>query len=191
MAAAFSLLESAFHNRPLVQVGQYRFIVNPLTEQVPATSPELLREAARLVLSAADLAGVNKIAGEEDRGAVLVAAASLQSGLPFGLARWNPSGVPGQIAIDFSMEYTQGKLYLNGIDPGDQVLIVDDMVSTGGTLIALIRGIHRAGAQVRDVVCVAEKVEYGGAARVFKETGIAVKTLVKVSIEGDVSRVVV
>ncbi len=183
------LLEEAFHDKPLVQVGAYRFLIIPLTEQIPATPAELLREAAAQVLGAVTLDGVTKIVGEEDRGAILVAAVSLQSGLPFGLARWNPSGVPGQIAVDFAMEYAQGQLYLNGVEPGDQVLVVDDLVSTGGTLIALIRAITLAGAHVRAVVCVAEKIEYGGAARVRAETGIEVKSLVRVSVAGERSRV--
>lgn len=184
------LLHDAFHNQPLVTVGNYQFILNSLTEQVPATSAELLREAAMRVLRVANLEGVNKIVGEEDRGAILVAAVSLQSGLPFGLARWNPSGVPGQIAVEFAMEYTRGTLYLNGVECGDQVLIVDDLISTGGTLLALIRAIRSAGAHIRDVVCVAEKIEYGGVARVKAETGVAVKTLVRVSAAGARSRVV-
>jgi phosphoribosylanthranilate isomerase len=184
------LLEASFHDQPLITVGKYQFILNPLTEQVPATPPELLREAATRVLRAANLEGVNKIVGEEDRGAILVAAVSLASNLPLALARWNPSGVPGQIAVEFAMEYTQGTLYLNGVQRGDQVLIVDDLISTGGTLVALIRAVRQAGAQIRDVVCVAEKIEYGGVARVCAETGLAVKTLVKISVAGEKSRVV-
>lgn len=184
-----SLLEESFDNKPLVAVGNFRFILNPLTEQVPATSPALLREAASRVLAIANLDGANKLVGEEDRGAILVAAVSLESNLPLALARWNPSGVPGQIAVDFAMEYTQGKLYLNGVEPGDQVLIVDDLISTGGTLIALIRAVQQAGAKIRDVICVAEKIEYGGVARVQEETGFTVKTLVKILVAGKRSRV--
>lgn len=185
------LLESAFDDKPLVRVGGYQFILNPLTEQIPATAPDLLAEAAARVLKAANLEQVTKIVGEEDRGAILVAATSLQSRLPFGLARWNPSGVPGQIEVEFAMEYTAGKLYLNGVEPGDRVLIVDDLISTGGTLIALIRAIRNSGAAVCDAVCVAEKIEYGGVARVKAETGIAVKTLVRVSVSGERSKVIV
>jgi adenine phosphoribosyltransferase len=185
-----NLLRDAFDNQPLVQVGQFRFILNPLTEQVPATTPELLRQAASALLGAVNLEGVNKIVGEEDRGAILVAAVSLQSNLPLALARWNPSGVPGQIAVDFAMEYTQGTLYLNGVERGDNVLIVDDLISTGGTLIALIRGVEQAGAKIRDVICVAEKVDYGGVEHVRAETGYTVKTLIKVSVAGERTKVV-
>lgn len=187
---AMGLLEEAFDDKPLVAVGKYQFILNALTEQVPATSPELLRAAATRVLQAANLDGVTKLVGEEDRGAILVAAVALAANLPLALARWNPSGVPGQIAVEFAMEYAQGTLYLNGVERGDQVLIVDDLISTGGTLIALIRAVQQAGAHIRDCVCVAEKIEYGGVARVQAETGIVVKTLVKLSVAGERSRVV-
>lgn len=185
-----NLLEQAFHDQPLVTVGKFQFILNPLTEQVPATSPALLREAAARVLAVANLDGVNKLVGEEDRGAILVAAVSLQSNLPLALARWNPSGVPGQIAVDFAMEYTQGTLYLNGVERGDEVLIVDDLISTGGTLVALIRAVRKAGANIRDVICVAEKIDYGGVARVKAETGVEVKTLVRISLRGERSQLI-
>jgi adenine/guanine phosphoribosyltransferase-like PRPP-binding protein len=179
------LIRQAFDNRVLVPIRGRQFIINPLTEQIPATSAELLREAARRVLDAADLSRASKIAGEEDKGGILVAATSLLSGLPFGLARWYPSGLQGQIELSFESEYVEGKLYLNGVERDDRVLIVDDVISTGGTMIALIQAIEKAGAQIVDIVCVAEKVEYGGPAKVKQATGHTVKSILKVSVAGE------
>jgi len=75
------------------------------------------------------------------------------------------------------------------VDEGDKVLVVDDMISTGGTVLALIQLVRMAQAEIVDVICLAEKVEYGGVERVTKETGVEIKTIVKVSVAGPRSRV--
>lgn len=179
------ILRRALHNKILVPIDGHNFIINPFTEQIPATSAELLREAARRVLAIGNFEEASKIVGEEDKGGILVAATSLLSGLPFGMARWYPSGLEGQIEMPFKCEYTGGKLYLNGVDRDDCVIIVDDIISTGGTMVALIQAIQKTGARVVDIVCVAEKVEYGGVARVKEETGHTVKSILRVSVAGE------
>jgi len=185
------LLRDAFHDRPLVDLGPYRFVVNPLTEQAPATTAALLEAAARSVLAVADLERVNLLVSEEDRGGALVGAVSLLSGLPFGMARWHPAGAPGEVRMSFAAEHLPaGWLYLNGVRPGDRVLIVEDLLSTGGTMIALIQAVRQAGAEIADAVAVAVKSEYGGADRVRRETGVAVKTLVRIDVGSERSRVV-
>jgi len=183
------IVHSAFHDKPLRSIKGRRFLVNPLTDQIPATTPELLREAARQMLEVGDWENVNKVVGEEDRGGILVAAISLASGLPFGMARWQPSGIQDQLWVDFECEYVEARLYLNGVETGDEVCIVDDMISTGGTVLALIQLVTMAQAEIVDVVCLVDKVNYGGAERVKRETGIDVKTVIKVSVDGSRSRV--
>jgi len=184
------MVREAFEGCPLIPVNGRCFVVNPLTEQIPATSPELLRDAARWVAAVADFSQATKIAGEEDKGAILVAATALLVDLPFGLARWHPSGLPGQIKVPFACEYTSGDLYLNGVEPHDKVVIVDDVISTGGTMVSLIEAIRQCGSEIVDVVCVAEKFAYRGVERVRDETGIAIKTLLKLDLSGATSVVV-
>ena len=184
-----SLVQAAFDDKPLLPFGKYNFLVNPLTEQIPATTAELLRATSEWLVDVGDFQKANKIAGEEDKGAILVAATALQTGLPFGMARWYPAGLDGQIGVNFEMEYASGQLFLNGIEKGDQVIIVDDMISTGGTMLALIEAIEKANATIVDIICVAEKVEYQGVKRIEEMTGFLVKTLVKVSVSGERSKV--
>lgn len=184
-----SLVQAAFDDKPLLPFGKYNFLVNPLTEQIPATTAELLRATSEWLVDVGDFKKANKIAGEEDKGAILVAATALQTGLPFGMARWYPAGLDGQIGVNFEMEYASGQLFLNGIEKGDQVIIVDDMISTGGTMLALIEAVEKANATIVDIICVAEKVEYQGVKRIKEKTGYPVKTLVKVSVSGERSKV--
>jgi len=184
------LVCSAFDDQPLLEVGKYKFIVNPLTEQIPATSAALLRASSSWLVEAGAFEQATKIAGEEDKGAILVAAAALETGLPFGMARWYPSGLEGQVGVKFEMEYASGQLFLNGVEREDRVIIVDDMISTGGTMVALIEAVETVGAAIVDIVCVAGKVEYQGVERVKEETGYQVKTLLNVSVAGARSKVI-
>jgi len=186
----YQVVIKAFDNQPLVQFNEYKFLINPLTEQIPATSAPLLQAASEWLVEAGDFSQVNKIVGEEDKGAILVAGTSLATGLPFGMARWYPAGLEGQVSVAFEMEYASGELFLNGVEDGDKVVIVDDMISTGGTMLALIEAVRLAGAEIMDIVCVAEKVEYGGVQRIADITGYSVKTLLKISVSGERSKVI-
>ncbi len=184
------LVIQAFDNQPLIPFKRYKFLINPLTEQIPATSSELLQAATDWIVAEGDFHLATKIAGEEDKGAILIASTALATGLPFGMARWYPAGLEGQVSVDFEMEYASGQLFLNGIEESDKVIIVDDMISTGGTMLALIQAIKLAKGKIIDIVCVAEKIEYEGVQRIVKETGYQVKTLIKISIAGERSEVV-
>ena len=179
-----------FDDQPLIQIKGHKFLINSLTEQIPATSAELLGATTAWLVEVGEFERANKIAGEEDKGAILVASTSLATGLPFGMARWYPTGFEGEVSVDFKMEYASGKLFLNGIESHDKVIIVDDMISTGGTMLAMIHAVQLAEAEIVDIVCVAEKIEYGGVKRILNETGYAVKTLVKVSVSGERSKVI-
>jgi len=84
--------------------------------------------------------------------------------LPLAIARWYPYSLDehNEIKVDLTSEYFTGDLYLNGVSPGDRVAIVDDTISTGGALIALIKAIRDAGADVTEAICVIEKLGNGG-----------------------------
>lgn len=185
-----SLVQASFDNKPLLPVGDFKFLVNPLTEQIPATTAELLQATTKWLVEVGNFRAATKIAGEEDKGAILVASTALETGLPFGMARWYPSGLEGQVGVDFKMEYASGQLFLNGIEKGDQVIIVDDMISTGGTMLALIEAVLNTDATIVDIICVAEKIEYRGVDRIREETGFQVKTLLQVSVSGERSKVI-
>lgn len=183
------LLEDSFHNQKLVDIQGKNFIINELTEQIPATTPELLKHTAERIIELANFNNVNKIVGEEEKGGILVAAVSMLTNIPFGLARWYPSGLPGQIMVNFSCEYTEGNIYLNGVNKGDRVIIVDDVISTGGTMIALINAIQQAGAEIVDIIVAVDKEEYKGIEHIKEVTGLKTKSVISVYVTGEESKV--
>ena len=184
----FDLVRDSFHNQPLYDIDGYKFVLNSLTEQVPATSPILLRLAGEWL--AESLPNCDKLLTEEDKGAILVAAVSLHTGIPFGMARWYPNHLADQVSAIFTCEYVEkGTLYLSGIEKGDRVAIIDDIISTGGTLIGIIKTLQTIGAHIVDIIVLAEKIEYKGIQRVKEETDMDVRSLMKISIAEEKSRV--
>ena len=155
---------------------------------IPATSSVLLRLAGEWL--AESIPKCDKLLTEEDKGGILVAAVSLHTGIPFGMARWYPNQLADQISSIFTCEYVkEGTLYLSGIEKGDKVVIIDDIISTGGTMIGIIKTLKSIGANIVKIIVLAEKIEYKGIQRVKKETGINVTSLVRISIAGQKSKV--
>lgn len=164
---------------PVVKKGDYDYFVHPLCDGVPSIDPELLREVCREVIEVADV-DATKILTAEAMGIPIGTALSLASGLPLTIIRKRPYGLPGEIEVEQETGYSKGNLYINGIEKGDRVLLVDDVVSTGGTLRCIMQALAKAGVDVVDIVVVFEKGE--GKARLEKELGCTIKTLLRIDV---------
>lgn len=169
--------------------------VNELTDQMPAARPEVLRSAVEVLVHIADLPPLaTKVLSEEDKGAVLAGMFSshLFVFLPLAMARHNvPYDIPGSIVVPLSMEYMDGQLTVNGVKKGDQLILIDDTLASGGTMISLIKAARAAGAEVVDVRVVIEKIGYGGREAVLAQTGLDVKAGLGIQVdEGGVVTVV-
>jgi adenine phosphoribosyltransferase len=75
-------------------------------------------------------------------------------------------------------------MYLNDIQPGEKIAIVDDVLSTGGTLKSVIEGVKKTGAQIQDILVVVEK---GKGLEMLKSQypEINIESLVKLEMDGD------
>lgn len=174
------MLEDVYAAAGVVDSGRYLTTVNELCDQIPAMRPQLLRHVVDRLQSVLDLRGCTKILVEEEKGAIIGAALSLETGIPLAMARTYPYSVPGH-RVGFTSEYTQGELYVNGIEPGDKVCLVDDTLSTGGTLISLISAVREIGAEVGEVAVVVEKAGNGGR-RELARLGVTVSSLIEIQV---------
>ena len=87
------------------------------------------------------------------------------------------------------MEYYKGNLYPYGIQRGDTVYIIEDTVSSGGTLIGLINLLRNNDVYIEGAVSAVAKKEYGGIQRIQDETGINVHRILDISVAGDKTHV--
>lgn len=177
------LLEQIYRNAPTVPSGRHRTTVNEFTDQLPALRPQVLREVTRRLLAVGSFDS-DKILVEEDKGAILGAAISLATDIPLAVARWYTYDLGERsICVPLESEYFSGTLYVNGVEPGDRVTVIDDTISTGGTLISLIEAVRKAGAQVAEVLVAVEKSENNGRQAVAERFGVDVKTLVRIGVD--------
>jgi cysteine synthase len=182
------LLEEIYEGAPTVFSGKFRTSVNELTDQRPALRPEVLAEAVTRLVSMGTFTAATKLVVEEDKGGILAGPVCLAAGLPLAVARWYPYDLPDEggrpaAEVELTSEYFSGHLYLNGVVPGDRVVIIDDTVSTGGTLMALIEAVRQAEAEVLEVLVVTEKPANGGVAAVQERCGVPVKAVLQVGID--------
>ena len=187
-------LIASFDKQPIIRKNGRGYLVISMTDHFTATSPVILRQAVNAICDSINWNGpdpINKVVSEEEKGGFIAVCVALQRNLPFSLAKQNPVRLPGEIGIKFSMDYDKNMtLYLNGVKKKDRVIIIDDIVATGGTMIAIIKAVEQAGVVIKDVISLAEKVEMGGVKRVKDETGIDVKTIIKIDTSGKRSKVV-
>ncbi|HOB73829.1 MAG TPA: orotate phosphoribosyltransferase [Phycisphaerae bacterium] len=113
-----------------------------LFESQPAILRELGERFAKRVLP-----DTTRIAGAELGGVALAAAASLASGLPFVIIR------------NARKDYGTQKMYEGKIEPGDRILLVEDIATTGGQVLEAAKEIQGLGATVQKIVAVIDRQE--------------------------------
>jgi adenine phosphoribosyltransferase len=168
-----SLLEA-----PVFKRGEYNYFIHPISDGVPQIKPELIREVVSHVIRIADL-DVDKIVTVEAMGIPIGIALSLITDIPLVIIRKRKYGLPGEIEIGQVTGYSKSQLFLNDVFPGDRVIVVDDVISTGGTLMATLDGLKAASAIVKDIAVV---IERGSGAEKLRRQGVKIKTMVKVEV---------
>ncbi len=109
-------------------------------------------------------AGVNKLVSIESRGFIFGGALALQTGLGFIPVR-KSGKLPGStIRVDYDLEYGTGALEIHrdGIEKGDRVVLIDDLLATGGTALASCHLIEKCGGKVDKALFLIELDELGG-----------------------------
>jgi adenine phosphoribosyltransferase len=175
------LLRSSLEAAPIVRVGDYDYFIHPITDGIPRVDPALLAEVVQAMLGVGDF-DCDLILAPEAMGIPLAVPLSQHLGVPFAVVRKRRYGLPGEIEVGQTTGYSKGRLYINGVRAGDRVVIVDDVLSTGGTLRPLVLALREAGAEVVDVLVVVEKG--GNRPALERELGMPVHTLVRVEVRG-------
>jgi adenine phosphoribosyltransferase len=158
----------------MIKRGDYNYFIHPITDGVPVVDPALLREVCCAMVKMLDLNNIDKIVVVEAMGIHIGSVLSTMTDIPMTIMRKREYRLPGEIAVHQATGYSKGELYLNGITKGDRVVIIDDVISTGGTMRALLQALEIAGADVVDV-CIA--IQRGD-----PSIGRPYKSLVKINV---------
>lgn len=126
--------------------------------------------------------GVTRVMGSEARGFMLGAPVALELGCGFIPAR-KPGKLPREVVSeDYALEYGTASLQVHhdAFGPGDRVLIVDDLVATGGTMVAQVKLVEKLGAELVGIACLMELEVFNPRDVLAEVTDRELHTLVKV-----------
>jgi adenine phosphoribosyltransferase len=142
--------------------GAFRRMVDGLA------SPAAVDPRAAAVAGGADQPGFDVVVGVEARGFLLAAAVALDAGVGVVPVRKAGKLPRERIAADYALEYGTAtlELHTDAIAPGERVLVVDDVLATGGTLEAAISLVEQLGGVVTAVSVVIELAALGGRQRI-------------------------
>jgi adenine phosphoribosyltransferase len=122
---------------------------------------------------------IDKVAGIEARGFILGGAVAHQLSVGFVPIRKKGKLPWKTISADYALEYGHDtmEMHADAVQTGEQVLIVDDLIATGGTALAAVSLIQQLGAQPAGASFVVDLPDLGGAAR-LRALGLHVEALV-------------
>ena len=122
---------------------------------------------------------IDKVAGIEARGFILGGAVAHQVSAGFVPIRKKGKLPHTTVRIAYSLEYgiDEMEMHEDAIKPGERVVLVDDLIATGGTATAAVKLLQRIGADVVAAVFVIDLPDLGGADK-LRALGVPVRTLV-------------
>ena len=121
---------------------------------------------------------VDVIAGVDSRGFIFGAAAAARADLPFVPIRKKNKLPWHTYEESYELEYGIDTLAIHqdAFRPGSKVLLVDDLLATGGTALASLKLIHRCGAKLVGCAFLIELIDLGGSAKL---KGVPVRSLIQ------------
>jgi adenine phosphoribosyltransferase len=113
---------------------------------------------------------IDKIAAIESRGFVFASAVSYLLKKPFVLLRKKNKLPADTYSVDFQLEYGKAtiEMHKDSVEKDDSVLVIDDLIATGGTAEAAAKLIEMAGAKVSGFIFVINLFDLGGADKLIK-----------------------
>ena len=130
------------------------------------TEPEILSTISKLITQKIDLDDIDKVAGPALGAVPIATAVSLESKLPLLMIRKEKKG------------YGTSKLIEGELNEGNNVIVVEDVSTTGGSLLKAIRAINDNGGNVKRAFVVVDREE--GAIETFEKEGITLEPLISV-----------
>jgi len=164
----------------------YEFILSSITEHVPPPSPRVIAWLVNKI-DGITSDNIDKVVVPEALGLPIGAIVSQIKKKPMAIVRKKPFHSDEYLLdkVKYASGYERGSYYIYGVKKSDKILIIDDTISTGGTLEALLQSFIKNDVKVTDVVCVMEKTWYHGVDSIKTKLGIDVKSLIQVNKKGN------
>ena len=183
---SLEILKKSLREAPVVKKGEYHYVVHPITDGVPGIKPELLKEVTSEMQKLIERYGrIDKIVTMEAMGIPLATALSLNMDIPFTIIRKRSYGLPDEASVEQVTGYSKSKLYINGLEKGDKIVIVDDVLSTGGTLRSILTALKKMGVIIKGVFIAVDKGGMTG--KISDDFNVPIDALVNIDVvDGEV-----
>ena len=176
-----TVLQDSLRGAPIIWKGEYPYFIHPISDGIPRMEAEVLRATRDLIVSMVDWSQIDLIVSVEAMGLPLLAAVGEATGKPTVVIRKRSYGMEGEVRVDVSTGYSSSTAYINDISSGERILVVDDVISTGGTLEPLLEKLEGMGVVLQDVIVAIEKGD--GRERLSKERpDWPIRTLARIDI---------
>ena len=162
-----SVLHDSLRGSPIIWKGEYPYFIHPISDGIPRMDAKVLRATRDLIIESVDWEKIDLIVTVEAMGLPLLAAVGDATGIPTVVIRKRSYGMEGETRVDVATGYSQSTVFINDIKPGERILIVDDVISTCGTLEPLLETLENMGVILQDIVIAIEKGD--GRERLNKE----------------------
>jgi len=174
-------LKDSLIKAPIVKKKDYFYVVHPITDGVPEITPKLLNEVVNELYKRILKCGkIKKIVTMEAMGIPLATSLSNIMKIPFVIIRKRSYGLPGEYVVEQKTGYSKSNLYINGLEKGDNIVIVDDVLSTGGTLKAVLTALKKIGVNIKGIFIVVDK---GNVAKnISEEFNVEIDVLVTINV---------
>ncbi len=172
-------LKESLERSDVVRFGEYQYFVHPITDGIPAMDPRVLEEVLDRIFDMMPM-DVDYLVGAEAMAIPLIVPLSLMTGIPYNVVRKRRYGLPGEVSVRQTTGYSEKELFINGLRKGDRVIVMDDVVSTGGTLRAIVKALKAMGVEVADIIVVIRKTDR--LEELERDIGQKVRTLVSVEV---------
>ena len=165
----------------IVEKGGYNYFIHPLTNGIPRCDPKMIEDIVDWMISVGNL-NCDLILAPESMGIPYAVMLSAKTGIPYSIIRKMSFGFEKEIEITQRTGYSKSSMYIYGVTEGKRVVIVDDVISTGGTLNAIVGAVTMAGATIADILIPINKDD---GVRNIENLGVHVKTLFDISATPD------
>jgi adenine phosphoribosyltransferase len=144
--------------------------------------PQGFRESVERLADGHRNIGITHVAGIEARGFIFGAGVAIALGVGFVPIRKRGKLPGATIGQNYTLEYGVDTIEIHAdvLNNMHKVLLVDDLIATGGTAVAATGLLRRTGAVVQDAAFVIDLIDLGGAAK-LRDLGVAVSSLVEFS----------
>ena len=160
----------------------YRYVLNPITENVPPPSPRVMSFIAD-VIDSVTRDDFDKVLVPESFGLPIAALVAERKGKPLAVIRKRDLGAEPLATAEYFSGYEKGTYYIYGVNEGESVLLIDDAISTGGTMEAVIRELQSFSVDIADIAVSMSKETYGGRKLIFEQFGYIIKAPVLVYVK--------